>query len=257
MISTPYSTSTANFPHITLCPDYQYAYKEDILKLYDSSPSKIRDSLYPKVQNMTSYEFHDFVTFDLEEVLDFMEISVTNPLSMKNGSFYKVQYLPDPDTSDSKFSLGFDHKDWTTQRYKTFGRCYSFKAPKFIQRAKIEDIAMVFKRNSVVYLHHVGQFFSMDGDTKLNVELGRQFFMDTRHEITIDFSKEMSEEQKKEQNSLYNITCDNNQDFGFDTCLVNVCNLYFFLNIVSHLTYVICRHWIQEVLNPLDVLFQL
>ena len=171
---------------------------------------------------MTSYEFHDFVTYELEEVLDSMEISVTNPLAMKNGSFYKVQYLPDPDTSGSKFALGFDPQDWTTQRYKTFGRCYSFKVPKFIQRAKIEDIAMVFKRNSVVYLHHVGQFFSVDGDTKLNVELGRQFFMDTRHEITIDFSKEMNEEQKNEQNSLFNITCDNSQDFGFDTCLVNV-----------------------------------
>ena len=222
MIFNHCSTSTANFPHITICPDYQYAYKEDILELYNSSPSQIRNSLYPKVQNLTSYEFHDFVTYELEEVLDSMEISVTNPLAMKNGSFYKVQYLPDPDTSESKFTLGFDPQDWTTQRYKTFGRCYSFKAPKFIQRAKIEDIAMVFKRNSVVYLHHVGQFFSMDGDTKLNVELGRQFFMDTRHEITIDFSKEMSDEQKNEQNSLFNITCDNNQDFGFDTCLVNV-----------------------------------
>ena len=173
---------------------------------------------------MSSYEFHDFVTYELEEVLDSMEISVTNPLAMKNGSFYKVQYLPDPDTFEAKFTLGFDPHDWTTQRYKTFGRCYSFKAPKFIQRAKIEDIAMVFKRNSVVYLHHVGQFFSMDGDTKLNVELGRQFFMDTRHEITIDFSKEMNDKQKNEQNSLFNITCDNNQDFGFDTCLVNVSN---------------------------------
>ena len=219
------STSTANFPHITLCPDYQYAYKEDILELYNSTPSQIRNSLYPKVQNMTSYEFHDFVTYELEEVLDSMEISVSNPLVKKNGSSYKVQYLPDPDTSriwESKFTLGFDPQDWTTQRYKTFGRCYSFKVPKFIQRAKIEDIAMVFKRNSVVYLHHVGQFFSVDGDTKLNVELGRQFFMDTRHEITIDFSKEMNDEQKKEQNSFFNITCDNNQDFEFDTCLVNV-----------------------------------
>ena len=225
LISNHCSTSTANFPHITLCPDYQYAYKEDILELYNSTPSQIRNSLYPKVQNMTSYEFHDFVTYELEEVLDSMEISVSNPLVKKNGSSYKVQYLPDPDTSriwESKFTLGFDPQDWTTQRYKTFGRCYSFKAPKFIQRAKIEDIAMVFKRNSVVYLHHVGQFFSMDGDTKLNVELGRQFFMDTRHEITIDFSKKMNDEQKKEQNYLFNITCDNNQDFGFDTCLVNV-----------------------------------
>ena len=56
--------------------------------MYDSSPSKIRDSMYPKVQNMTSYEFHDFVTYELEEVLDSMEISVTNPLVKKNGSFY-------------------------------------------------------------------------------------------------------------------------------------------------------------------------
>ena len=170
---------------------------------------------------MTSYEFHDFVTFDLEEVLDSVEISVTNPLSQK---FYEVQFQRDPDPSEDsgKLSLGFDVGDWTTQRYKTFGRCYSFKVPKFIQRAKIEDIAMVFKRNSVVYLHHVGQFFSMDGDTKLNVKLGQQFFMDTRHEITIDFSKEMDEEQKQEQNSLYNVTCDNNQDLGFDSCLVNV-----------------------------------
>ena len=90
---------------------------------------------------------------------------------------------------------------------------------------------MIFWRNSVVYLHHVGQFFSMDGDTKLNVELGKQFFMDTRHEITIDYSKVMTNEQKNEQNSFYNITCNVAQNFGFDQCLINVSNFLNFLSV--------------------------
>ena len=71
----------------------------------------------------------------------------------------------------------------------------------------------------------------MDGDTKLNVELGKQFFMDTRHEITIDYSKVMTNEQKNEQNSFYNITCNVAQNFGFDQCLINVSNFLNFLSV--------------------------
>ena len=46
------------------------------------------------------------------------------------------------------------------------------------------DIALRFKMNAIVYLHHQGQFKSPDGDTKVKAEFGKMLFMDTRHDVS-------------------------------------------------------------------------
>ena len=46
-------------------------------------------------------------------------------------------------------------------------------------------------------MHHPGQFLMADieDQTKLNLELGKQFSMETRHELTVDYSKRLTEKQ--------------------------------------------------------------
>ena len=112
------------------------AYKTDLLKLYGTSASEIRNLKYPKIQNMTSYEFHDFVTYNLEEVLATIDISVTNQIHEKYYGIHFEHGNVSENTKDT-LNLNFDLKYWTTQRYKTFGRCFSFKVPHYIQRAKV------------------------------------------------------------------------------------------------------------------------
>ena len=61
--------------------------------MYDTSASEIRNLKYPKIQNMTSYEFHDFVTYNLEEVLATLDISVTNQIHYNSHNPLFIQAL--------------------------------------------------------------------------------------------------------------------------------------------------------------------
>ena len=154
------SSSTAMFPHLTICPDYHDAYKVDILQKCNTSASHIRKYKFPQVPNMTTYEFYNFITLELSEVL--YTIKVTNPINMHNRQIFSVTYTQHPTAPEQWYndvaSLPLNHQDWNTQRYKTFGRCYTFIIPKLILQAKIKKIYLVAKKPSVVYMHHPGQF---------------------------------------------------------------------------------------------------
>ena len=221
------SSSTATFPHLTICPDYHDAYKGDILQQYNTSAGQIRKYKFPKVPNMTTYEFYDLITLELSEVVDTIKVKVTNAINMHNKHIFTVTYTQNPTAPEQWYndiaSLPLNQEDWTTQRYKTFGRCYTFNIPKLILQATITKIYLVAKKPSVVYMHHPGQFLiaGITDQTKLSLQLGKQFFMETRHEITVDYSKALTKEQKIEQNSVHNSTCDNESDFGRDKCLID------------------------------------
>ena len=59
---------------MTICPDYQVAYKTDVLAKYNVTASDIRKFRFPKLTNLTSLEFFRMVTFELNEVLKDMYI---------------------------------------------------------------------------------------------------------------------------------------------------------------------------------------
>ena len=129
------STKSAHFPQLTICPDYGYAYKEDILQLYNSTAKEIRSFIYPVTENLTSYQFHDLVTYDINEVLDSMEIVTAQ--SMKDSTF-KVRY------SFGNVSQKFRKNDWTESRYNTFGRCFSYNTPEFIQKSEVRNFTVFY-----------------------------------------------------------------------------------------------------------------
>ena len=59
---------------MTICPDYQVAYKTDVLAKYNVTASDIRKFRFPKLTNLTTLEFFNMVTFELNEVLKDMFI---------------------------------------------------------------------------------------------------------------------------------------------------------------------------------------
>ena len=210
------STKSAHFPQLSVCPDYGYAYKTDILKSYNTTPQQIRDFIYPEVENMTSYEFHDLVTYDIGEVLDSLEIATAQSIDVNNTTpTFKIRYTF-RNVSKDTFELTFGKNDWTESRYNTFGKCFSFNTPNFVQKSEIKDIAIVFNMNSVVYFHQAGQLHNRDTDTKIKAVSGEQLFVDLRHEITVDMPRKLA---KNEGSGSPKYTCVKSVDYFQDNCL--------------------------------------
>ena len=59
---------------MTICPDYLVAYKTDVLAKYNVTAWDIRKFRFPRLKNLTSLEFYQMVTFELNEVLKDMFI---------------------------------------------------------------------------------------------------------------------------------------------------------------------------------------
>ena len=131
-----FRSNDVNFPSVTICPDYWKAYKTQILKKFNSSASEIRNLNFPKVENMTSYEFYQLVTYDLEEFLIDMFITTHMNTETQYSSYHYTKNINNHPTMvhyDNVEVLDIS-QGWITQLYKNFGRCYTFTVPKRIQK---------------------------------------------------------------------------------------------------------------------------
>ena len=81
----------ADFPSMTICPDYGVAYKTEILSKYNVTASDIRKFRFPKLKNMTSLEFFRMVTFELDEVLMDMFIDCAYIKHVQGNFDYKSE----------------------------------------------------------------------------------------------------------------------------------------------------------------------
>ena len=217
------STNNAPFPQVTICPDYKIAYKKEILDYFNTTPHQIRSHIYPKSTLLTSYEFHDFITYDFKDLLVEMEVSMSHVFEWEGNNYYKMKYHSSNSIKSTKdtLSVPFDDKDWIEERYNTLGRCFGFKAPKFLIDAQIRSIDFIFKTDALLYFHHVGQFFNVDSNTKILTLLGQQLFIDTVHEMLIDFPKKMNQEEMAKERSKFDVTCDHSLDERLDFCLIS------------------------------------
>ena len=217
------STNNAPFPQVTICPDYNVAYKKTFLDHFNTTASKMRNHIYPKSSEFSSYEFHNLVTFDLKELLSEMKISLTHVFHWNGSTFYKMKYHDGNKTESTKdtLSLPFDEKDWIEERYNTLGRCFGYIAPDFLTNAQIKSIEIISKQDVMVYLNHVGQFFNEDGNTKILTILGQQLFIDTMHEVNIDYPKKLTQDERIKQRSKSDVTCDHSLNDRLDQCLID------------------------------------
>ena len=87
-----FRSSIADFPSMTICPDYTVAYKTDVLAKYNVTDSDIRKFRFPKLKNLTSLEFYRMVTFELNEVLKDMFIGCAYKIKGSEvNSFYLTE----------------------------------------------------------------------------------------------------------------------------------------------------------------------
>ena len=75
--------------------------------------------------------------------------------------------------------------------------------------------------DAFIYPHHAGHFFNEDVNTKILATLGEQIFIDTVHEIFVNYPKKLNDKEISMQRSKFGVTCDPDLDVGFDNCLIN------------------------------------
>ena len=215
------STNNVQFPTATVCPDYNIAYNSGILKAYNTTASDLRKNNYPKVSNLSSYELHDLATHELSDLLEELKISTLHSFEQNGSKYYSLKYGFQKQSNKETSSVPIDQNDWKEKRYQTVGRCFSFIPPKVLVHSQIRTLDFTFKKDVVVYFHHDGQFFSIDGYTKIQASLGEQIFIDAMHEVLIDYEKKMTDEEKIREKSHFEFSCDHQMNVGLDDCAIN------------------------------------
>ena len=61
-----FSSSVAEFPAITICPDFNIGFRTDFLKAYGTTANEVRKLNVPDLINMTFAEFYNLATLDLQ-----------------------------------------------------------------------------------------------------------------------------------------------------------------------------------------------
>ena len=117
------NTAETEFPAFTICPQYEEAYKRDILAEYGSDPDKIRKLIFPNNVDIPAKDFFELITFSADEIIESMRIKVG------------VEEKDNPDSNDV---LIFANSSlWTSQTYILFGRCYTYAIPDEFIKLKV------------------------------------------------------------------------------------------------------------------------
>ena len=160
-----YTTDTmenANVPFIdfTVCPAYESAYKEDVLKYYGLTKSDYRSKgvFYPKA-NGTNLDPRQLFRNATHEVND-----IFFKIAMKTLSYDTPSYEIDFSAKDD-FSKNINI---TTKYYEHFGRCYSIHPKGEILKLGVTSMYFITKINIYVYFGYPGQF--MYSNTKSKVK---------------------------------------------------------------------------------------
>ena len=216
-----FSTNNVEFPTATVCPDYNIAYKSDILMAYNTTASDLRNSNYPKLSDLSSYELHNLATHELLDLLVELEVSTLHSFEQNGSKYYNLVYGFQKEAIKDTSYVPIDQNDWKEKRYQIVGRCFSFVPPKVLVESQIRTLDFTFKKDVDVYFHHDGQFFSVDGYTKIQAILGEQIFIDAMHEVLIDYEKKMTDEEMIREKSEFEFRCDHEMNVGFDECIIN------------------------------------
>lgn len=102
-----YSTSKATFPSFTICPEYDSAYKKNLLAKFGLNGEDVRSSLkFPsglrETETLGSF-FHN-VTYDLDEIVDKIVFTSEKKPLFSNFShfYYSPKNSKDPNDGESK-----------------------------------------------------------------------------------------------------------------------------------------------------------
>ena len=76
------STANAEFPALSICPDYDQAYKSEALKQFGIIANDVRNFRFSKFNGSEStFNQYEKVTFDIDEVIEDFTITMRQPIT--------------------------------------------------------------------------------------------------------------------------------------------------------------------------------
>ena len=135
------SIAEVEFPAITICPNFDIAYKSNILQVYNSSAMDIRNLKFPgtKHENMTSLDFFQKVTHSLTDILSKLSIRLKTKIDNKYNLFtlYDSSYHNYLKNDSNQMYIPISDGHWIIQNYLPFGRCFTFHVPRWLKLLQV------------------------------------------------------------------------------------------------------------------------
>ena len=141
-------------------------------------------------KSLTTFEQYNLVTHNLEDIIEQFTIAViepfeygkrkltyTNDIQKVHGSIYKVEKI--------------DEKDWIQQYYQVLGKCFTYQMPEKLRMSEVTNIQVTIKLQSLLYIHHPGQFFWLDSDTKVPILKEETSFLNTQHSVSFEYDEKI------------------------------------------------------------------
>ena len=152
------------FIDLTICPDYESAYKDANLKKHGMSRSKYRSGeSFSASDNVTEQDLRslfNFITYDIDEIL-------------KRIAFYATERL-NPSSSNRWIQIDFNSSNFTkhiniaTKYQPHFGRCFSIRPKEHIIKLGVITIDIAARLGIYVYFGYPGQFMSSNTKSKVS-----------------------------------------------------------------------------------------
>ena len=131
-----FSTTETEFPSFTICPDFDVAYKEDVLEKYKTSKWDMRGLRFPNTRsnNLSTLQFFKMVTYNLTEIVTSMSIETIKKYPASTNftklTMYDLERVGLQNDSITEKQIPLDEKKWISETYLLFGRCFSYVIPK-------------------------------------------------------------------------------------------------------------------------------
>ena len=201
--SKMHGTDNAEFPSLSICPDYHEAYNPKVLEKFNTSSHQMRDLKYPNT-SFGSLHFFELSTYNLTEILKQMTIQFRQ---FENKLIYTKESI--------------DEREWKQQNWPTLGRCFTYDLPMKLRKLDVRYIEVKVAFDVLIYFHHPGQFWWVDSVTKLPVTHVKTGFVDITHSVVHSLPKESQNGTK---------TCSVEVDFDYDNCYKKAFQDQFFKN---------------------------
>ena len=214
-------TKNAEFPSLTVCPDFEVAYKREILTEFGTNVDNMRDLIFPNLttHNLTTGEFVDLATFNLSEIVSKLDIRTSHKLDNTNATKITIVEKDLFDVLEAQGSktvihVQLDNDHWNEYFYDNFGKCFNYQIPDKYKKLGIQDVAVTIKLNALVFLHHDGQFNGPDTSTKVPGAIGALIFLDVEHGVSVAYPIDIKDEYGEKR-----LSCSREMSKAFDSCV--------------------------------------
>ena len=140
------------FIDLIICPDYEFAFKKEILQQYGIDSNEYRKGNFLPSNGTKNHSnlqniFND-VTQNLNDLL--YKVKFTT-LDRKNRTFAEVFSIENPNNNTKNVDI-------VTKYTNTLGRCYSIRPRAHVVRLGILRVEIAARLDMYIYLGYPGQF---------------------------------------------------------------------------------------------------